>query len=53
MVQRGRTFYDLDRYLRGPNMLEVVTDVVKLSKNRSIVSGNGHGAGIGVLQASP
>ena len=33
VVQRGRVFYDLNCYLRGPIALGVVTDVVELSNN--------------------
>ena len=36
----GKVFYDLDCYLKGPTMLGVITDAVKLSKNCLIVLGN-------------
>ena len=40
VVQRRKVFYDLDRYLRVPGMLGVVTDAVKLFKNHLIVLSN-------------
>ena len=49
VAQRRKVFYDLNRYLRVPSMLGVVTNAVKLFKNHFIAWATRPGAGIGVL----
>ena len=49
VVQHRKVFYDLDRYLRVPGMLRMVTDAVKLFENHFMCWATRHGAWIGDL----